>query len=171
MKFSSQLPNHSRCTINCHSFKITWQSKMHKKVLVNRGTYIHYARRYISNGMIHVQRLFREIAHGNDFRPVRYTISPIVWRVENRSTVRRVCCRWTLYPKINFQPIRTCLMHAQIRGTTVGHVSFRWTCIALHSVIKVYILSLNSVYGLFHTVFYVSTGKRNQWHTFSRKVV
>ena len=35
-----------------------------------------------------------------------------------------------------FQPIRTCLMHMQICRMTIGHVSFRWTCIALHSVFK-----------------------------------
>ena len=33
-----------------------------------------------------------------------------------------------------YSPV-TCLCHAQIRGMTVGHVSFRWTCIALHSVL------------------------------------
>ena len=54
-----------------------------------------------------------------------YKVSPTVYLVENRSTVRCICCRWTLYPKINFQPIRTCLTHAQIFGMTVGHVSFR----------------------------------------------
>ena len=43
--------------------------------------------------------------------------------VENRSTVRCICCCWTLYPKINFQPIRTYSMHVQFRGMTVGHVS------------------------------------------------
>ena len=46
-----------------------------------------------------------------------------------------ICCRWTLYPKINFQPIRTCLTHTQICGMTIGHVSFCWTCITLHSMI------------------------------------
>ena len=96
MKFSLQLPYHSRWTINCHSYKITWQSKLLKKVLVKCGTYTHYARRYTSNGMIHVQHSFREIArelnkfwlveswfldtrssgsiyvaHRNDFRPIR----------------------------------------------------------------------------------------------------
>ena len=50
-------------------------------------------------------------------------MSASVWLVENRSTVRCICCRWTLYPKINFQSIRTCLTHAQIRRMTVGHVS------------------------------------------------
>ena len=40
-----------------------------------------------------------------------------------------------LISKINFQPIRTCLTHAQFHGMTTGHVSFHWTCIALHSVI------------------------------------
>ena len=60
---------------------------------------------------------------------------PGFWLVENRSTVRYICCRWTLYPKIKFQPTRTCLTHAQFRGITVGHVSCCWTCIALHSVL------------------------------------
>ena len=112
-----------------------------------------------ANGMIHVQRSFREIARAlNKFWLVeswfldtrsigsryiaQWTIfdqsesriqSPSVWLVENCSTVRCICCRWTLYPKINFQPIRTCLTHVQFRGMTVGHVSFRWTCIVLHS--------------------------------------
>ena len=38
-----------------------------------------------------------------------------------------------LVSKSNFQPIRTCLMHTQICGMTVGYVSFSWTCIASHS--------------------------------------
>ena len=50
------------------------------------------------------------------------------------STVRCICCYWTLYPKINFQPTKTCLMHTQINGMTVGYISFRWTCITFHSV-------------------------------------
>ena len=45
------------------------------------------------------------------------------WLVKNRSTVQCICCCWTLYPKIKFQPIRTCLTHAQFRGMTVGHHS------------------------------------------------
>ena len=121
----------------------------------------HYARRYRSNRMIHIQQLFREFARAlnkfwlveNWFLDTRssgsryitverfstnqnpgHRISPSVWLVENRSTVWCTCCRWTLYPKINFQPIRACLTHTQFRGITVGHVSFRWTCIALHSV-------------------------------------
>ena len=32
-----------------------------------------------------------------------------------------------------YSPV-TCLRHAQIHGMTTGHVSFHWTCIALHSV-------------------------------------
>ena len=72
-----------------------------------------------------------------------YRMSPSIWMIENRSTVRCICCRWTLYPKINFQPIRKCLTHEQIRGMTVGHVSFRWTCIALQSLTR-YIPSCKS---------------------------
>ena len=60
---------------------------------------------------------------------------PGFWLVENFSTVRCICFHWPLYPQINFQPIRTCLTHAQFRVMTVGHVSFRWTCIVLHSVL------------------------------------
>ena len=48
---------------------------------------------------------------------------PGFWLVENRCTVWCICCHWTLYPKINFLPIRTCLTHVQFRGITVGHVS------------------------------------------------
>ena len=44
---------------------------------------------------------------------------------------------WTMYPKISFQPIRTCEMHVQIRRRAVGNVSFRMTYITLHSVLKV----------------------------------
>ena len=43
------------------------------------------------------------------------------------SAVRCISCHWTTYPKINFQPIRICLKHTQIRRMTVGHVSFCWT--------------------------------------------
>ena len=63
-----------------------------------------------------------------------YRMSPSIWLVENHSSVQCICYRWTFYPKIKLQPIRTCLMHAQICGMTVGHVSFHWTCITLHSV-------------------------------------
>ena len=59
---------------------------------------------------------------------------PGFWLVENCSTVRCICCHWTLYRKINFQPIRTCLTYMQFCGMTIGHVSFHWKCIALHSV-------------------------------------
>ena len=38
------------------------------------------------------------------------------------SAVRCICCHWTMYPKINFHPIRICLTHAQIRGMTVGRI-------------------------------------------------
>ena len=66
-----------------------------------------------------------------------YRMSPSVWLVENRSTVQCICWLWTSssYPKISFQPIWT-LTQVQICGMTVGHVSFRWTCIALHSVFR-----------------------------------
>ena len=64
----------------------------------------------------------------------RDLVYPGFWLVENCSTVRCIGCHWTLYPKINFQPIRTCLTRTQFRGMTVGHVPFRWTIIALHSV-------------------------------------
>ena len=94
----------------------------------------------------------RYIAQWNDFRPIRiqdarpiriqYTgcilasdwlkIIPLCgWK----SFHCAICCHWTLYPNINFQWIRNCLTHAQIRRMTVGHVSFRWTCIALHNVV------------------------------------
>ena len=63
-----------------------------------------------------------------------YRMSPSIWLVENCSTVWCICCDSTLYPKINFQPIRTCLTHAQFRRMTIGHVSFHWTCIAFHNV-------------------------------------
>ena len=53
------------------------------------------------------------------------SLYPRFWLVKNHST---------LSPKINFQPIRTCLTHMQFRGMTLGHVQFRCTCIALHSV-------------------------------------
>ena len=59
---------------------------------------------------------------------------PGFWLVENCSTVWCICCHWTLYPKINFQPMRTWLTHTQFRGMTVGCISFRWTCFTLHSV-------------------------------------
>ena len=73
-------------------------------------------------------------------------MSPSVWLVENCSlwhVSSKDWCGWTLYPKINIQPIRICLTHAQICGMTVGHVSFRWTCIALHSVLIVFEKDLN----------------------------
>ena len=59
-----------------------------------------------------------------------YRMSPSAWLVENYSTVLCICHNWTLYPKFTFQPIRTCLTRTQIRGLTIGRVSFRWTCIA-----------------------------------------
>ena len=122
-------------------------------------TYTHYARRYMSNGMIHAKRLFREfarvltkfwlaenwflntrssdsryIAQWNDFRPIarRHHIS---WIPIGRKSFH--CAMYLLlFPKINFQPIRSCLTYAQFRGMTVGHVSFRWTCIALYGVLQ-----------------------------------
>ena len=63
-------------------------------------------------------------------------MSPSIWLVENHSSVQWICCRWTLCPNINFQPIRTCYTYAHIRRMTIGHVSFLWTSIALHSVIQ-----------------------------------
>ena len=80
----------------------------------------YYARWCMSNGMI--QSCPTVIPLGD-------ILYPVFWLVENRSTVRCICFRWTLYQNINFQPIRTCLRHTQFR------VSFWWTCITLqHSV-------------------------------------
>ena len=76
-----------------------------------------------------------------------YRISPSLWLVENHSTVWCICCSWTFYPKVNFQPIRTCLTQAQIGGMTVGFVSFRWTCIALHSVYSILLKLITLVYS------------------------
>ena len=99
----------------------------------------HYARRYMSNGMVHIQRSFREfVCAFNKFWLVeswffdtwssgsRYITQ---WKAVVRwpSAVQCICCHWTMYPKINFQPIRICLTHVQIRGMNVGHVSFLWT--------------------------------------------
>ena len=53
---------------------------------------------------------------------------PGFWLVKNCSTVRCICFCWTLYPKINFQPIRTCFNACTISQND------HWTCIALHSV-------------------------------------
>ena len=97
----------------------------------------HYARRYMSNGMI-LQWSFRKIARAlNKFQLVDS------WFLDTRSSSSRYITQWndfqptrTLYPKINIQPIRTCLMRAQFRRMTFRHVSFRWTCITLHSVHK-----------------------------------
>ena len=143
---------------NCCTGRDRAQWKMHN---ANQSRHPHYARRYMSNRMIHVQQSFRWFARAlNKFWLVeswflniqgpaaadtshsrtifdqsdarRYHVSWIqIGR--NHSIVRCICCHRTLYPKINFQPIRTCLTHTQFRGMAVGHVSFRWTCIALHS--------------------------------------
>ena len=90
-------------------------------IVSSPAIFSHYARPYMSNG----KRTLGDILYLG------------LWLVENGSSVRCICCRWTLCPKINFQPIRTCLTHTQFLGMTVGHVSFRWTCIALHSVLLV----------------------------------
>ena len=70
-----------------------------------------------------------------DHQMIGDILYPGFWLVENCSTVRCICCHWTLYPKNNFPPIRTCLTHTQFHGMMVGHVSFHWTYIALHSVL------------------------------------
>ena len=118
------------------------------------STCSHYARQYMSNGMIHAQRSFSEIARAlsSDWLKVDFWISqkvqwqqihrtveqfstnqalgdilyPRFWLVENFSSMQCICFHWTLYPKINFQPIRTCLTHAQWpldMYHSVGHVS------------------------------------------------
>ena len=74
---------------------------------------------------------------------------PGFWLVENCSIVRWICYHWTLYPKINFQPIRTCLTRAQFRGMTVGHVWFRCTCIALHSAMLTHLKRKCCLHRLF----------------------
>ena len=94
----------------------------------------HYARRYMSNGVIHIQRSFREFVRAfNKF-----------WLVESRflntwsCRIVKSCCslafRCAMYllpldhvSKNQFQPVRICLTHAQIHGMTAGHVSFCWT--------------------------------------------
>ena len=114
----------------------------------------HYARQYMSNGHSANSRMCLSsdwlkvgfwtqgpVAEDTSHRGTifdqsdarRHLVSWILI-VENCSTMRCICCLWTLYPKINIQPIRTCWTPAQIRRMTVGHVSFDWTCIALHSV-------------------------------------
>ena len=100
----------------------------------------HYARRYMSNGMIHIQRSCREFARAfNKFSLVeswilvrwssgsRYIVR---WKAVVRwpSAVRCICCHWTMYPKNSFQPIKICLRHAQIRGMTTGIVSHCIMC-------------------------------------------
>ena len=95
----------------------------------------------MSNGIIHIQRSFREFARTLDkFWLVEScfldTLSSegtyiALWKVIVRwsSTVRCICLHWDKYQKINFQPIRTCLMYARIREWpldmyhSVGHVS------------------------------------------------
>ena len=93
----------------------------------------------MSNGMIHIQRSFCEFARAfNKFWLVeswfldmwssgRSFIAQWTAVVRWLSAVQCICCHWTMFPKINFQPIRICLTHAQIHGMTVEHVS-------LHSV-------------------------------------
>ena len=100
----------------------------------------HYARRYMSNGMKHLQRPCREFVRAfNKFSLVESWILDrwssgsryiVRWNAVVRwpSAVRCICCHWTMYPNNNFQPIRICLPHAQIRGMTIGH------SIALHNV-------------------------------------
>ena len=60
-----------------------------------------------------------------------HILYPGFWLVENRSTMRCICCRWTLYPKINFQYF--------LNARTISQ-NDRWTCItiALHSVLSLY---------------------------------
>ena len=90
---------------------------------------------------IQVQRqlIHRTVEWFSTFQTLGDILYPEFWLVESRSFhCAMYLLPWTLYPKINFQPIRTCLTCAQIRGMTVGHVSFRWTCIALHSVRTVF---------------------------------
>ena len=100
----------------------------------------------MSSGRIHVQRSFRKFACAlNKFWLVESWFLE-TWSSGSRYIAQRnaneqqpftvwcICCHWTMYPKINFQPIRTCWMHAQIRRMNEKYVSFHWTCIALHSV-------------------------------------
>ena len=72
------------------------------------------------------QQIHRTVEQFSTNQNPGYTMSPSVWLVENCSIAGCICCHWTLYPKINFQPMRTCLMHMQIQWGAVGHVPFRW---------------------------------------------
>ena len=90
----------------------------------------------MSNGMTHIQLQCREFARAFNklwlfeswildrrSSSSRYIVR---WKAVVRwpSAVRCICCHWTMYQKKkkrNFQPIRICLPHAQIRGMTVGH--------------------------------------------------
>ena len=96
-------------------------------------------RRYMSNGMVHVQRSFREIARVlNKFWLVeswfldtrrsngsRYIAQ---WGNFRQSDTRRHHVSWILIGRKLF----CCAMF--LLPLDPGHVSFRWTCITLHSV-------------------------------------
>ena len=70
------------------------------------------------------QQIHRTVEQFSTNQMLGDILYPGFWLVENCSTVRCICCHWTLIPKINFQTIRTCLTHTQFCGMTVGHVSF-----------------------------------------------
>ena len=116
-------------------------------------TGIHYARRYMFNGMIHIQRSFREFASALDkfwmaesWFLILGSVKADTWHRGWPTNTDIPQCDVSVFTgssiqKSNFQPIRTCLTHARIPGMTVGYVSYRWTCIVLHSVRKVLLVS------------------------------
>ena len=63
-------------------------------------------------------------------------MSPSVWLVENRSTVRCICCRWTLYPKSTLNQSELVQRTRNFAEWPLDmYHSVGYVCIALHSVI------------------------------------
>ena len=93
----------------------------------------HYERRYVSNGMIHVQWSFREIAHAlNKFWLVES------WFLDTRSNGSIYIAQGAVFANqtLSWILVGRKLFHCAmfLLPLDTGHVSIRWTCIALHSV-------------------------------------
>ena len=106
----------------------------------------HYARRYMSSRRIHVQWSFRKFACAiNKFRLVE-SWSLGTWSSGSRYITQRRPTNNSLWlydvhvsaatgPCIQKSTFNQSEHVKQICRKAVGHVSFRWTCIALHSVV------------------------------------